>query len=172
MAAAQPAADIHSCLSAGPGAEDVAGVVGDGAEPDSPAPRPQVINVSPMINFRSTPTTPSPYAVSTARANLAIMTTMELATFRIHDGAEEALLAERPAMLAALRTAHPACLAAYLTKNDDGTWTDIILWRTRTDADESARTIMDIPECAAWFRHLSETLSMRHADVTHAWPTH
>lgn len=98
------------------------------------------------------------------------MTTMELASFRIQDGAEEALLAERPAMLAAMREAYPACLAAYLVKQDDGSWTDIVLWRSLADAQESARTIMNVPECAAWFRHISESLGMRHAEVADAWP--
>ncbi|MCW2143187.1 antibiotic biosynthesis monooxygenase [Actinoplanes cyaneus] len=98
------------------------------------------------------------------------MTTMELASFRIHDGAEEAFLAERPAMLAALRRAYPACLAAYLVKQEDGSWTDVVLWRSHAEALESARTIMEVPECAAWFRHISASLGMRHAQVADAWP--
>jgi hypothetical protein len=40
---------------------------------------------------------------------------IELARFTIHDGAEERLLAERPAMIDALRRRFPACLAAYLS---------------------------------------------------------
>lgn len=42
-------------------------------------------------------------------------TTMELARFTIHDGAEQQLLAERPAMIAALRSCFPGCIA-YLTR--------------------------------------------------------
>lgn len=38
---------------------------------------------------------------------------IELARFTIHDGAEERLLAERPAMIDALRRRFPACVAAY-----------------------------------------------------------
>jgi hypothetical protein len=46
--------------------------------------------------------------------------TLELAAFTVREGAEPALLAERPEMLAALRQAFPAVLAAWLTRQDDG----------------------------------------------------
>lgn len=46
--------------------------------------------------------------------------TMELAAFTVREGAESALLAERADMVAALRCAFPAALAAWLTNQDDG----------------------------------------------------
>jgi hypothetical protein len=52
--------------------------------------------------------------------------TIELARFRIRDSAEAQLVAERPAMVEAMRRRFPACLAAYLTKEDDGGWLDVV----------------------------------------------
>ncbi len=96
---------------------------------------------------------------------------IELASFTIHEGAEETLLAERPAMLKALRERFPGCLAAYLVKEDDGTWLDVIIWRSREEAEESARLINTIPECVSWFRHIAESGGLRHGQIVDSWPT-
>ena len=96
--------------------------------------------------------------------------TIELARFRVFEGAEPQLLAERPAMVDALRRRFPGCLAAYLTKEDDGGWLDVVLWRSRAEAEEAAKAVNSVPECAAWFRHIAESDGLRHADVVAAWP--
>jgi hypothetical protein len=60
--------------------------------------------------------------------------------FTMFQGSEETvpqLLAERPAMVDALRRTFPACLAAYLTREDDGTRVDVLLWRSRAEALEA-----------------------------------
>lgn len=44
----------------------------------------------------------------------------ELAEFTVRDGEEDALSAERPAMIRALQKAFPGALAAWLTTRDDG----------------------------------------------------
>ncbi|MCU7723569.1 hypothetical protein ODJ79_07580 [Actinoplanes sp. KI2] len=95
---------------------------------------------------------------------------MEFARFTIHEGAEAQMIADRPAMLAALRARFPACLAAYLTREEDGTWLDVLLWRSHTEAEESARLIATIPECAAWLAHIAESGGLRHAEVLDACP--
>lgn len=93
--------------------------------------------------------------------------TLELAAFTVREGAEPALLAERPEMLAALRRAFPAALAAWLTRQDDGSWLDVILWRSRREAEEAARRIDRVPEAKRWFRHIAESKGLRHAEVMH-----
>jgi hypothetical protein len=93
---------------------------------------------------------------------------IELARFRIREGAEEALLAERPAMIKALRERFPGCLAAYLTK-EDGEWLDVLLWRSRADAEEAARLITGVPACVEWFRHIEGASSVQHVEVRDAW---
>ncbi|WP_433299104.1 antibiotic biosynthesis monooxygenase [Pseudonocardia sp. CA-142604] len=94
---------------------------------------------------------------------------IELARFTIHDGAERQLLDERPAMVRALRERFPACLAAYLTKEDDGGWLDVVLWRSRAEAEEAAREVSSVPECVSWFRHIAVSGGLRHVDVVDEW---
>jgi hypothetical protein len=96
--------------------------------------------------------------------------TIELARFAIRDGAAPQLVAERPAMVTALRQRYPACLAAYLTREDDGSWLDIVLWRSRAEAEDAARTIHTVPVCANWLRHITESGGLRHVEVVDAWP--
>jgi hypothetical protein len=93
--------------------------------------------------------------------------TFEFAHFAIHEDDEPALLAARPDMILALQRAFPAALAAWLVKQDDGTWLDVILWRSREEAENAARRIDTVPEAAAWFRHISQSMGVRHADVAH-----
>jgi hypothetical protein len=93
--------------------------------------------------------------------------TLELAAFTVRDGAEPALLAERPEMVTALRRAFPGALAAWLTKQDDGSWLDVVLWRSRQEAEEAARRIDQVPEAKHWFRHIAESKGVRHVEVAH-----
>ena len=92
---------------------------------------------------------------------------IELAAFTVREGAEPALLAERPAMVAALWQAFPAALAAWLTRQDDGSWLDVILWRSRREAEDAARWIGQVPEAKHWFRHIAESKGLRHVEVAH-----
>jgi len=94
---------------------------------------------------------------------------IELARFTIHDGAEDTLLAERPAMIDALRRRFPACLAAFLTREDDGSWLDVLVWRGRAEAEEAAKLIDTVPECREWFRHIAESGGLRHVEVKDGW---
>jgi hypothetical protein len=91
--------------------------------------------------------------------------TFELASFTVRAGEQEALVAERPAMIAALRDRFPGFVAAWLTKADDGSWLDLVLWRTRDDAENAAEEIGDVPEARAWFRHIAESRGVRHVEV-------
>src|SRR5689334_21471734 len=94
---------------------------------------------------------------------------IELARFTIHEDAEDKLLTERPATIDALRRRFPACLAAFLTKEDDGTWLDVVLWRSRTEAEEAAKLVDTVPECREWFQHITESGGLRHVELKHAW---
>lgn len=96
--------------------------------------------------------------------------TIELVSFTIDDDAAAQLVAERPAMVYALKERFPGCLAAYLTREDDGTWLDVVLWRSRAEAEDAARLISSVPVCAAWFRHITKSGGLRHVEVMNAWP--
>jgi len=92
---------------------------------------------------------------------------LELAQFSVRDEDEAALLAERPEMIRALQRAFPGALAAWLTKHDDGTWLDVILWRSRDEAEDAAKRIDSVPEAQSWFRHISQSMGVRHVEVAH-----
>jgi hypothetical protein len=96
--------------------------------------------------------------------------TFELASFRVARENEAALVDERPAMIAALRREFPGALAAWLTRQDDGSWLDVILWRSREEAEEAARRIEEVPEARAWFRHITESQGIRHVEVVRGDP--
>jgi hypothetical protein len=93
--------------------------------------------------------------------------TLELAHFAVREEDEAALIAERPEMIRALRQAFPGALAAWLTKQDDGTWLDVILWRSREEAEDAADRIHTVPEAESWFRHISQSMGVRHVEVAH-----
>jgi hypothetical protein len=93
--------------------------------------------------------------------------TFELAAFAVRQEDEAALLAERAEMIQALQRAFPAALAAWLTRQDDGSWLDVIMWRSRQDAEDAARDIHHVPEAEAWFRHIAESRGLRHVEVAH-----
>jgi hypothetical protein len=94
--------------------------------------------------------------------------TFELAQFVVREGEEEPLLAEREGMVRALREAFPDALAAWLTRQDDGSWLDVILWRSREAAEQAARQIDQVPEAKHWFRHIAESKGLQHVEVAHA----
>jgi hypothetical protein len=91
--------------------------------------------------------------------------TFELASFRVAPDKEASLVKERPAMVGALRRTFPGALGAWLTRQDDGSWMDIVLWRSREEAEDAARRIAEIPEAEAWFRHIDESYGLRHVEV-------
>ena len=91
--------------------------------------------------------------------------TFELAHFIVRDGEEEALLAERPAMIRALQEAFPDALAAWLTKQDDGSWLDVVLWRGLEEARDAADRVGSGPKRARGF----VTSASRTCFVTPMW---
>lgn len=95
--------------------------------------------------------------------------TIELARFGIHEGAEAALVSEHQAMMDALRERFPGCLAAYLTRQDDGDWLHVLVWRDRAEAERAAQVMAEIPACAAWLRHIAEPGGLHHAEIVDAW---
>jgi hypothetical protein len=92
--------------------------------------------------------------------------TFEFAEFTVRQEDEAALLSGRAEMIEALQRAFPAALAAWLTRQDDGSWLDVILWRSREDAEEAARNIGRVPEAKAWFGHIDESRGLRHVEVS------
>mgnify|MGYP003403239688 FL=1 len=93
--------------------------------------------------------------------------TFEFAEFTVRPESEAAMLAEREAMIQAQGRTFPGAIAAWLTRRDDGTWIDVILWRSRREAEAAAARIHQVPEAGRWFRHIAESRGVCHADVAH-----
>jgi Antibiotic biosynthesis monooxygenase len=91
--------------------------------------------------------------------------TFELAEFTVDPENEQALLEGRRTMAAALRRAFPGALGMWLTRQDDGSWLDIVLWRSRAEAEDAAARINELPEARAWFGHIAESRGLRHTKV-------
>jgi Antibiotic biosynthesis monooxygenase len=91
--------------------------------------------------------------------------TFEFAEFTVAPEDERALLEGRAEMVTALGRAFPGLLGAWLTRQDDGSWLDVVLWRSREEALEAAARINELPEARAWFRHIAETRGLRHVEV-------
>jgi hypothetical protein len=89
----------------------------------------------------------------------------EHAAFTVRDGHAQALLDERPAMIAALRRDFPGLVSSWLTRREDGTWLDVILWRSREDAEYPARHVTELPEAVAWLGHIGEARGIEHLAI-------
>ena len=86
----------------------------------------------------------------------------EVVRSRLHEGAEERMLAARPPMIRAVRERFPALVDATLVRLDDGTWLDIVRWSSREEAERAAAAFPEIPECRAMGEHIAEILSFEH----------
>jgi len=89
----------------------------------------------------------------------------EFAAFTVREGHEPALLDERAAMIAALRQAFPGLVSSWLTRRDDGSWLDVILWESRGEAEHAAAHASEVPEAATWFTHIAESRGIEHLTV-------
>jgi hypothetical protein len=89
---------------------------------------------------------------------------VEIARFRVEPEAEKGLLASWPAMVTAMKGAHPTLETVRLVRFEDGTWADIAVWTDQNDA-ESACAIAPLPEVEAFFANIAEDVSMDLAAV-------
>jgi hypothetical protein len=95
----------------------------------------------------------------------AMSQVFELAAFTVREGHQQALLAERKAMLTALGRVFPGLMSAWLTQRDDGSWLDVILWHSREQAENAAAHVTEVPEAAAWFSHIDQARGIEHLEV-------
>jgi hypothetical protein len=89
----------------------------------------------------------------------------ELAEFTVAPGDEPALLAGRAEMVEGMRGTFPGALGAWLTRQEDGSWLDVVLWRSREEAQEAAARIDEVPEARAWLARIAESRGLRHVEV-------
>ena len=98
--------------------------------------------------------------------------TLELVRFTVAPGREEEFVTRREAAVEALGTM-PGLLSATLARAEDGTWVDVVLWRSREEAMAADRAFRagELPPAAMeWASAITEVLSTVHAQVAHAGP--
>jgi hypothetical protein len=44
---------------------------------------------------------------------------------------------------------------------------DVILWRSREEAEEAAQEIEQVPDVRQWIGHITEARELRHLEVVH-----
>lgn len=86
----------------------------------------------------------------------------EVVRSRVRAGCEEEVLALRPAMIGAVRERFPDLLDARLVRMDDGTWLDIVRWRTRAAAEQAAGAFAEVPEARRMSELVEQVLSFEH----------
>ena len=87
----------------------------------------------------------------------------EIVRSRVPEDREAEMLALRPRMIAAMRRRFPELIDARLLKLDDGTWMDVVRWRSRGAAEQAAREFGEVPEARAMTALVEEVLSFEHA---------
>ena len=86
----------------------------------------------------------------------------EIVRSRVPADLEEEMLALRPRMIAAMKERFPALVDARLLKLDDGTWMDVVRWRSREAAERAAREFGEVPEARAMGALVEQVLSFEH----------
>ncbi len=93
---------------------------------------------------------------------------LDIVEFTVDEEDIQAFLGRRPTAVAALRGAYPGLLDARLARFDDGTWVDVVRWRSRTEAEAAAAGMPEVAEAASWAGLISGVTSMRHAALRDA----
>lgn len=88
---------------------------------------------------------------------------LETATFRA-EITDDMLTARQEAMRAIARELE-GFVSSRLIRKDDGTLADEVVWSSRESALNAAANALHIPEAVTYFSHLSEIISMEHAEI-------
>jgi len=95
------------------------------------------------------------------------MPTLETAHFTVWADLAAAVVAEHPAVVAALGAAAPGLERAYLGRSEEGNWMHVLVWADRASALAAAQLAPSVPVALAWSRKLRE-VRMEHHDVLDA----
>lgn len=91
---------------------------------------------------------------------------MEVVRFKADETLSEQDLARRFECTRALICAQPGFLARQLIRADDGVWTDLVLWRSRQEAERAAATVTTDPAFAGFMAAIRpDSVAMAHHRV-------
>ena len=88
---------------------------------------------------------------------------LEIATFRAE--VTPAFLDAREGALSALARECEGFVSSRLLRRDDGTLADEVVWSSREAAERAAAQAPSMPQAAAYFAHITEVVSMEHAEI-------
>ncbi|MCB9602448.1 MAG: antibiotic biosynthesis monooxygenase [Sandaracinus sp.] len=91
---------------------------------------------------------------------------LEIARFTLHPEHAEDFLASTDAMLDTIRRHFDGLLHFQRAKLEDGSYVDLVLWRSLDDAQRAAAGVMEIPEFAKCFASIDRVVEMIHGDLT------
>ena len=75
---------------------------------------------------------------------------VEFVTFRVQEGQRAAFLARREGAIRAVQAAHPDLVGApVLAEHEDGSWTDVWIYRTAEAAERAGADGANIPDFMA-----------------------
>ncbi len=97
----------------------------------------------------------------------------EIVRSRVSAERQEEMLALRPRMISAVRKRFPDLIDARLVRMDDGTWLDVVRWRSREAAERAAAAFGEIPEAREMSALVEEVLAFEHglaAEPPHPHP--
>jgi quinol monooxygenase YgiN len=92
---------------------------------------------------------------------------LEIVRFTIHADQREEFLRERPAAIEAIRSGFPGLLDAQLAEQEDGSWTDVVRWRSAAEAETAASGCPELPAMRQWMGRIAEVRELIHAKVRH-----
>lgn len=91
------------------------------------------------------------------------MTTFEFVTFRLLPGTDEAAFLAAARATEALVRRQPGFVARALTRADDGSWTDVVEWRSAAEAQQAAQAVMAESDFAPFMALIDgPSAAMRH----------
>ncbi len=91
---------------------------------------------------------------------------LELVHFKTGPAAESAMLASRPAAVAAIRASCPGLLDARMFRGEnDGEWIDVWFWESLTHAKSAAETAGTLPDAQTFFAFIVEPPVMMHGTL-------
>lgn len=92
-----------------------------------------------------------------------MQTVAEIVTFTLIADTDQASFLTAAAKTHDLIAAQPGFLSRHLSKGDNGTWTDYVLWSDMATAQAAPEVLMQDPDFLAFISHVEQTgLSMRH----------
>jgi hypothetical protein len=79
-----------------------------------------------------------------------MMSVIEITTFRLTEAADEAAFLSADQIVQAELAPREGFLRRTTARGDDGVWLVLTLWRSATNADDSAQTTFEDPAAAAF----------------------